>query len=201
MWEQHVQNINLIELKWIRYGIDSLTNTDTIYIHTLAASCPFIEGTAVYTARVLWSYFEPDAFFDDRYLCSAGSNKQESSGTNYYNVDSFIYSQIQHQLNNNTHITKLEHGETKMITINEQQAISIYPNPASTYITIAYKSPTDGYFKLYNALGEVVMQTQLRALNTKVQLMLIDVTNGLYHYDILFLDGQQTKGKLLIQKK
>jgi hypothetical protein len=45
------------------------------------------------------------------------------------------------------------------------------------------------------------MQTELSALNTKVQLMLIDVTNGLYHYDILFLDGQQTKGKLLIQKK
>ncbi|MGI9192697.1 MAG: hypothetical protein ACR2IL_11305 [Chitinophagaceae bacterium] len=28
-----------------------------------------------------------------------------------------------------------------------------------------------------------------------------DVANGLYHYDILFLDGQQSKGKLLIQKK
>jgi hypothetical protein len=52
-----------------------------------------------------------------------------------------------------------------------------------------------------NNASEEVMQTQLRALNTKVQLMLSDVANGLYHYDILFLDGLQTKGKLLIQKK
>ena len=91
--------------------------------------------------------------------------------------------------------------DRKMLTANDNQAISIYPNPASTYITIAYKSQTDGYFKLYNALGEVVMQTQLSALNTKVQLILSDVANGVYHYDILFLDGQQSKGKLLIQKK
>ena len=88
-----------------------------------------------------------------------------------------------------------------MNNVDEQQAISIYPNPASTFITIAYESQTDGYFKLYNALGEVVMQTELSALNTKVELMLSDVANGLYHYDILFLDGQQSKGKLLIQKK
>jgi hypothetical protein len=201
MWEQHVQNINIIELKWIRYGIDSISSSDTNYIHTLAESCPFIEGTAVYTARVLWSYFEPDAFFDDRYLCNAGNNKQENGSNSFFNVDSFIYSQIKQQLNDYTHIGKLERGETKMITVNEQQAIYIYPNPASTFITIAYRNSTDGYFKLFNTLGQVVMETQLSAMNTKVQLLLTDVANGLYHYDISFLDGQQTQGKLLIQKK
>ena len=164
-------------------------------------SCPFMEGIAVYAARVLWSYFEPDAFFDDRYLCNAGNNKQENGSNSFFNVDSFIYSQIKQQLNDYAHIGKFEHGETKMITVNEQQAISIYPNPASTFITIAYKNSTDGYFKLFNTLGQVVMETQLSAMNTKVQLLLADVANGLYHYDISFLDGRQTKGKLLIQKK
>ena len=43
--------------------------------------------------------------------------------------------------------------------------------------------------------------TEKSAMNTKVQLLLTDVANGLYHYDISFLDGQQTQGKLLIQKK
>ncbi len=175
--------------------------TRSVRTPTDRESCPFIEGTAVYTARVLWSYFEPDAFFDDRYLCNAGNNKQENGSNSFFNVDSFIYSQIKQQLNDDAHIGKIERGETKMITVNDQQAISIYPNPASTFITIAYKNATDGYFKLFNTLGQVVMETELSAMNTKVQLLLTDIANGLYHYDISFLDGQQTQGKLLIQKK
>jgi hypothetical protein len=58
--------------------------------------------------------------------------------------------------------------------------------------TRSVRTPTD---------RKVVMETQLSAMNTKVPLLLTDVANGLYHYDISFLDSQQTQGKLLIQKK
>jgi hypothetical protein len=200
VWEQHLQDVNLIEMKWMRHGSDSLTNADTSLLHTLAASCPFVEGTAVYTARVLWSYYEPDAFYDDRYLCTTGQNKQAGQGNVYYNVDSFINSQIQDQLNGQPRIENNETPQVKSKMENGEQSIAIYPNPASTQITISYQSKKDGVFILYNTLGEIVMKTQLSSKNTKVQLTLLNIVSGIYHYEIQFMDGQQSKGNITIQK-
>ncbi len=200
VWEQHVQDVNLIEMKWVRYGSDSLTNADTSLLHTLAASCPFVEGTAVYIARVLWSYYEPDAFYDDRYLCTTGQNKQAGQGDGYYNVDSFINSQIEDQLNGQPRIENNETPLVKSKIEQGEQSITIYPNPASTQITISYQSKKDGVFILYNTLGEIVMKTQLSSQNTKVHLTLLDIANGVYHYKIEFTDCLLAQGNITIQK-
>jgi hypothetical protein len=48
-------------------------------------------------------------------------------------------------------------------------------------------------------------QNEFRSVRTptdrkKVQLTLLNIVSGIYHYEIQFMDGQQSKGNITIQK-
>ncbi|MBK7690309.1 MAG: hypothetical protein IPJ31_04045 [Bacteroidetes bacterium] len=58
----------------------------------IQTSCPFVEGTAVYRAWTLHSYWEPNAIFDDRIICIQGQNKNQDNSN--INIDSLIEGQI-----------------------------------------------------------------------------------------------------------
>ena len=165
----------------------------------LASSCPFVEGTAVYRARTIYSLWEPNAIFDDRIICIQGQNKNQDFSN--INIDSLIESQIAEA---NVKIPKVNdvavNNFIKKYNLENINSIEVYPNPASTVVIIAYQSKSDGYFKLFNSYGEIVLSTILSKDITKAQLQIKDVANGLYHYEVEFQNMKKTIGKLTIIK-
>ena len=163
-------------------------------------SCPFVEGLAVYKARTLWALWEPSAVFDDRGLCAQGQNKNQDNS----NTDEFLINNLKDltsvkRTKGHSGENETRHSDGDQI-LTQSTEIKVYPNPANTQITIAYKSEVNGQFILYNTLGEVVLKTTLSKENSKTQIAISDMATGIYHYEISFVSKEKVLGKLNILK-
>jgi hypothetical protein len=78
--------------------------------------------------------------------------------------------------------------------------VTVYPNPATTTVIIAYNKEVDGLFTLFNVLGEKILQTTLSKHNSKTQIPIHDNVSGVYHYEIQFGTEDKVRGKLNIIK-
>ena len=81
-----------------------------------------------------------------------------------------------------------------------QWPLPVYPNPANTQIIISYSNESDGHFTLFNAVGNIVLTTSLLKTNNKTQILLNDVANGIYTYEVEFNNKNKSFGKLTILK-
>jgi hypothetical protein len=199
------QGINELQLITSRFGIDSLSEVQKTELAFIAHLCPFAAGPAVYSARVLYSALNPMAQYYDRLTCvqNLGQNKNQETG--YYNIDSLYETDgeklgaeliaTNNQYNNSNSLIKEENSN---YPINEM--IKIYPNPASTTVIIAYNKEFDGIFTLFNMLGEIILQTTLSYQNSKTQIPIQDIANGVYHYEIQFGTEGKINGILNILK-
>ena len=82
--------------------------------------------------------------------------------------------------------------------IRNETAIKVYPNPASTNISIDYTCGTDGDFVLYNSVGQVVLTTKLVKERNKVQIQIQDIASGIYQYRCKFESCADEIGKIVI---
>ncbi|MBK8144718.1 MAG: T9SS type A sorting domain-containing protein [Bacteroidetes bacterium] len=202
--ELYEQTINNLALRLTRYGKDSISPIQETELEFIANLCPFVGGTAVYKARVLWGLYNPIMQYNDRLNCIQiiGQNKNGNSG--YLNLDSLYEVQVDEQAGILANQIKSNEEEKRQvrpeINIGEDNTIRIYPNPASTQVTISYYSESDGYFKLYNTLGDVIVSTTLSKENSKTLILLNDIANGIYHYEIEFANMKKSIGKLSILK-
>lgn len=80
-----------------------------------------------------------------------------------------------------------------------KNTISLYPNPASTSITVAYHlSQKHGVLNLYNPLGQLVKSEALTSMQNTVEENISQLSNGIYYYT-LSVDGiVQTTSKLVV---
>jgi len=78
----------------------------------------------------------------------------------------------------------------------------LYPNPASTTITIAYelKQNEKGNVIVYDILGREQMIIDLDCRANRVSVNINSFTHGLYTYKYLVNNVQKEAGKLLIEK-
>ncbi|MFN0201218.1 MAG: T9SS type A sorting domain-containing protein [Bacteroidia bacterium] len=84
---------------------------------------------------------------------------------------------------------------SNQLAVNSKQ-IKVYPNPAQNYIQVELpQGLREATFVLYNALGQVVQQTDLQA-STLVRLG--NVAKGLYFYEVIFKEGE-IYGKLQVE--
>ncbi|QLH45493.1 MAG: T9SS type A sorting domain-containing protein [Bacteroidota bacterium] len=74
-WELNEKRMNEALIYSSTTPLDSLEQSLKDDIATLAHSCPFAAGQAVYKARRIWSFWQPNALFDDRVLCLQTENK------------------------------------------------------------------------------------------------------------------------------
>jgi hypothetical protein len=102
--------------------------------------------------------------------------------------------QLAEQIRNNS----VNH--TTALNIANSEEISVFPNPASSQIIISYNNESDGYFKLYNATGNIIVSTSLLKGNNKTQILLNQVANGIYNYEVEFGNKNKSFGKLTILK-
>jgi hypothetical protein len=197
-WELNEKAINRALILLSSMPADSLPQYVKDDIGTIAHLCPFEGGNGVLKARTLWMHWQPNALWDDRVLCIPGQNKNQDNTIT--DIDSLHTEAIKEsnlqtgQLANSTINTV-----AKQISVtNRLEAVSVYPNPANSYVIISYKSVENGVFTLYNTLGEIVLKTALSSENTKTQIPLLDLANGVYHYEVAFAFMKKTIGKLSI---
>lgn len=76
----------------------------------------------------------------------------------------------------------------------------VYPNPANDFVDVNYKSNVDAIFKLYNAIGEIILTQILAKENIKQRVRLNEIANGIYHYEIEFANKLKSVGKIIISK-
>ena len=91
-------------------------------------------------------------------------------------------------------------NKNKLIASEAHNNIQVYPNPASQFVIISYESQTNGYFRIFNSIGELILETELAAYNTKTQIPLPNLANGIYQYEVGFANKIKTMGKLSILK-
>jgi hypothetical protein len=198
-WEMNEKTVNDVLLFMYNNPIDSIPLYMKENVQYLASSCPFVEGTAVYRARTIYSLWEPNAIFDDRIICIQGQNKNQIISN--INIDSLIESQIAEanvrMVSNNISANA---SNTKKIISDDKQGIKIFPNPASTFIIVEYNCESDGELILYNGLGQELLKTSLGKGRKKVQIQINDIANGMYQYKCKFENCIDQIGKLTIQK-
>lgn len=155
----------------------------------------------MYKARIIWSNFEPDALYDDRLLCMPQTQAKGELGAtnNVIDIDSLLMSQAQAMIAANNNVVKNTPDDFSIST-KVIEDISIYPNPATTAITVKYANEHGGKIRIMNALGEVILNEKLLGTETTKKIGLEKLANGIYHYDIIFEDGKKSVGKLTVNK-
>ncbi len=138
------QNENLINDAYMRYlegGFDTLNNdVDSAMIASLALSCPFINGSAVYKARMLYSYWVPAEAYSDLELCnSAGYYKGGRS-----------WLAEQNEILNSYQLGE-DDGTVGDVEVEQPQNIVIAPNPGTGLFTVEVlgRGLKDGVLEVY----------------------------------------------------
>jgi len=74
--------------------------------------------------------------------------------------------------------------------LHQNEAVVVYPNPASNYIVVKFDEATSlpKSFKIKNSLGQIV-KTISNTGSNEVQLNTSDLSSGMYFIDITFMDN------------
>jgi hypothetical protein len=214
-WELNERDVNNWTLSILMNGITDLPTEEVIKINTLANTCPYIGGTAVYNARTLNALYHPNNSYIDRVLCvpqntnkTSKSNRQPNVLINQDSLDEVLLLTEQHITNYLDVITKSEESIANIHPVKASEnpttiplviTPQITPNPSNGAISITYNSSCNGILTIYNALGQIVQNFQLKAGNKRIETELQNVANGIYNFRFNF-NKTITNGKLIIQK-
>lgn len=150
-----------------------LDSLQLAFLKDLATMCPFVEGKPVYQARVLLSHYDN--------LTTMYSNPCEFENTN---------------------------SSKKMPVDNTGQSnfaepiVKVYPNPASTALFIEIKAPefTHAVFKLYNMLGQNVLEQALEDNSESFYINISKFKAGYYNYSVSINDKVVSSDRIIIIK-
>ncbi|MBK8684687.1 MAG: T9SS type A sorting domain-containing protein [Bacteroidetes bacterium] len=146
-------------------------------ISTLAFSCPYTHGNAVYKARVLYARFAPPAHYDELVICNSQGVIKTA-----FKLDDLIYT-----LNNTT---------KKNAWNLEDDLVKLYPNPTHQNLTI--EGDNLKTIRITDLLGREVFRTELQAKQVVIKLNCLYYTLGVYLYTIHTINDTKS-GKLLIE--
>lgn len=145
-----------------------ITSANITTLKSLAALCPFTDGTSVYQARALVKRYDTTQYFNPCEYNASATN----SGSRFISTD------------------------TELNTSNDALSTQVYPNPASTEITVS--TDLDGAkLLIFNIVGQMILHSELSTL-TKVDVS--DLKNGTYIYKIVKNNIIIKADKLIISK-
>jgi len=183
VFEQNAKYINDLYLNTLLRGRDTLNEEQQADIETLAFTCPYIGGNAVYRARVLYGMRNWGAHYDDLVICNG-------QGV-YKNGISKLQEQLD-QLHNYTN----NQNEIKSGLRNEEE-VALYPNPTHDFVNILCKNATR--IIVSNLTGEIRIN---KLLNSEINVNKVEtnsLSTGMYFYRIVKEDHSIYTGKLLIE--
>ena len=115
-----------------------------------------------------------------------------------YQARAVLYDLVKKQYSNSCEIVAPSKSNKKIAqTVGENTELFVYPNPATNELFLETGSYSNLTIKLYNALGEMVLEktvTQNQSIN------LIELANGVYTYKLYNNNSEVKADKLIIIK-
>lgn len=181
VFEENAKLMNGHYLSVLEYGVDTLNAEVIEAIGTLALTCPYTGGTSVYRARSILGMLNPGMHYDDLVICN--SQGMYKNGVN--KLQAQLYSLID--------------AEQKKHL--DDVGIKVYPNPATSIITIQYELDENEQAKLivFDILGNKVREEVLYNDITNKTIEIGDLASGLYVYQFRSSHNDLYFGKLLIE--
>ncbi len=181
VFDANAKWINELYIKTIEQDIEILTSTEITNIETLANTCPYLGGNAVYRARDIVGMYSPGIHYDDLFICN-------SQGVYKNGI-----SKLQQQLN------ALE--EAKKNHPLAENTILVYPIPTSQNINIAYNLNENevANFVIYDMLGNEIQRTKLYSKVNKTTMDVHSLARGVYTYKVTTTGYHNYAGKIIIQ--
>ena len=176
--EINENTINGLYLKWQRFGIDSLSSEDSAAIGSLALQCPWIGGSAVYKARMMYALFVNETY-DDIDICNNAGVYKGGNG---------IFDE------QNAAIAMLHFPSSY------EKQIAVYPNPTTGKITVKYLMNGDEvvHFEVLDLQGRLIKEAQLNPMMGAQTIDLGNPAAGTYYYRLVVNGIQKTTGKLIL---
>ncbi|HRP89428.1 MAG TPA: T9SS type A sorting domain-containing protein [Edaphocola sp.] len=108
-----------------------------------------------------------------------------SNGKNYYRLKQTDFD------------GRFEYSPVRMVSFNKESNISIYPNPANDHIIISGLEGNEN-IKVYNVSGRLIHQ--IKAENAIVAIALDNLSEGVYHINIINKEGNVSSHKVVKTK-
>lgn len=180
VFEANAKWINNLYLQAIAGGIDSIETEMASEIETLANTCPYLGGNAVFRARAFMGMIKPGTHYDDLVICN---------GQGVYKNG---ISKLQQQLLNIANF----HNNPLL----EEEGLLVYPNPASSDVYIDYDFAKNESARLvfYDLLGNAVKVVELNSNLGNSTIDISNFSNGLYVYQFRSNLGKNYFGKLIV---
>jgi len=140
-------------------------------------NCLYVCGSAVFKARTLYNTITP-MVWSDKYICNAmGVNKNGETAEEEGIID-----------------------QSKLNELN-QIGVKIYPNPASTQLTVDYSlRPNEtAELVLNDLLGREFLRTSLKSENNVVSISISHLPRGIYLYKYIVNGKVNKTNKLILQ--
>ncbi|MEZ5045909.1 MAG: T9SS type A sorting domain-containing protein [Chitinophagaceae bacterium] len=152
--------------------------------------------------------------FNNIMLPDSGSNFEASNGFIVYKIKQKNSNQIGDIISNsasiyfdfnspvltNTTINTLKNPTTISESIATDELFKIYPNPASTSVTVEYSLQSEtSILQLFDLTGRIVKEITLPKGTSKTEFRVTDLVTGVYTYKQILHDRSAKTGKLLIE--
>jgi hypothetical protein len=156
--EENFKNVAELALKnpTLRDSVFNLG--DYVRLKTIAKMCPYVEGTAVYTARVILHRFEPDS--------------------NYYNYCEFAKRPDRPTSERNS---VNQNSKTFGKNSNIIMAYKLMPNPNNGAFQILCPNNDEIFLCIYDGKGNIILENKTIPNNNIVNIKLGKVSTGLYN--------------------
>jgi Secretion system C-terminal sorting domain/Pregnancy-associated plasma protein-A len=186
LFETNEKWVNTMYLNYLEYGTDEWPTEDVMRIETLANSCPYLAGNAVFKARALYAMFVPGLFFDNLEICN-------NAGV-FRTKDSTDYQKEQALLNADIGIEKIQFNVNTSL-------VKIYPNPTRDYLNIEYNinKKSRAEIKIFDIYGKIIYSEILKSGESIATIKLANIIPGMYFCN--FIENELTLfvGKFVVQ--
>ena len=182
VFEQNAKSMNKLYLSTLMSGSKVLKPAEEIEIETLAFTCPYTGGNAVFRARVLHGMKHFGIHYDDLEICN---------GQGIYKGGA---SKLQEQLNQLSSYNPSSQTATNTML---EDLVYVYPNPATNFITISCTNSKS--ITIYDVTGKTIFAKELDSEVNKAKIDISIIPSGLYLYKVLNQNNETFNGKLIIE--
>lgn len=161
-------------------------------ISVIQTNCPYVNGTAVYKARIIYASINPGIDYNDLTICNSAGVYKNGVGKGLFDDESTFLNGMMNGNNNQINY---------QIPLSSVSNIILYPNPAYNYFTIEYRlnEHENAVLKIFDVLGRERMEVDLNASSNKVLVKTDILESGIYTYKYSVNNLQNSTGKLIIK--
>ena len=112
-----------------------------------------------------------------------------------------LYKMIDPNMHYNDDVACLQSGRQLRLASKKQFPVSVFPNPASTEVTITYSINSEQMLQMVDGLGRISMQFLLNPKENRTTRNISSLSNGIYTLRISGRDNRENNfGRLTIMR-